>query len=138
MAVAKHPMSGLKGTAEGKALMASVRAHRGGATPAPVTEAKKETPVAPRNLDAASRHKLASQGVARPDGSYPIGNQADLDNAVKDWIRTGRPGAVKAWIVKRANALKLELPESMESPKAASDEIEVGKAITARRGGKPF
>lgn len=133
VAIKAHPMAALKGTPEGKALMDQVRAHRGGNAPSGPTPAK-EAPVAPpRNLDAASRRKLAATGVARPDGSYPIGNQADLDNAVKDWVRTGRSLAVKSWIQKRAGALKLELPESMESPKQ-TDELDVGKAIAARRG----
>lgn len=83
-------------------------------------------------LNAAARHKLAATGVARPDGSYPIANQTDLDNAVKDWIRTGRSLAVKSWIDKRAKALDLEVPAAANAPKQ-TDEMDIAKAKTAAK-----
>jgi hypothetical protein len=66
--------------------------------------------MASHDLSAQGRRKLAASGVARPDGSYPISDQADVDKAAKDWIRTGRNGAVKAWIIKRARAVGATVP----------------------------
>lgn len=78
-------------------------------------------------FNAADRHKLAATGVARPDGSYPIRDQQDLDNAVKDWIRTGRSLSVKGWIDKRAKALDLEMPTTA-APVKQTDELDIAKA----------
>jgi hypothetical protein len=64
----------------------------------------------PHFVTRRERTALAKSGEARPDGSYPIRNQGDLDNAAKDWIRTGRDPAVAAWIAIRAKALKLPNP----------------------------
>jgi hypothetical protein len=81
-------------------------------------------------INVQQRRADAKAGIARPDGSYPIRNQQDIDNAVKDWVRTGRPLAVKEWIRKRANALNLELPETLEA-KGQPDEVEMAKQKTA-------
>lgn len=83
------------------------------------------------NIDAQQRRKDAKAGVARPDGSYPIRDQQDLDNAVKDWVRTGRPLAVKEWIRKRAAALNLEVPAALNGNDKPVDEIDIAKAKTA-------
>lgn len=64
----------------------------------------------PHFFTKAERSELTKQGLARPDGSYPIRNAGDLDNAAKDWIRTGRDPEVAAWIAARAKALKLPNP----------------------------
>lgn len=125
-------MSGLKGTAQAKQMMDAVRAHKGGGMPAaPTMMPPASGTKAPAQRDPATRMKDASQGAAMPDGSYPIRNQTQLDDAVKDWIRTGRSLAVKAHILKRAKALGLELPEDME-PKGASDEVETALAKFGR------
>lgn len=126
MAISKHPMSALKGTDQGRALMAQVRGHRGGSKPSDT----KGAPVA-HDLTASGRRKLASTGVARPDGSYPISTQADVTNAVKDWIRTGRNTSVRQWIEKRVRALDLTMPAEFGAPKR-TDEMDVAKTITAR------
>lgn len=61
-----------------------------------------------RDFSDAERKKLADAGHAMPDGSYPIENTGDLENAVKAWHR-GQSDAsaakVKAHIKKRARAL---------------------------------
>lgn len=80
-------------------------------------------------FDAQQRRNDAKNGIARPDGSYPIRNQQDLDNAVKDYIRTGRPMAVKEWIRKRATQLGLETPAALNTP-AQTDEVSIAKAKT--------
>lgn len=120
MAVSNHPMAGMKGTPEAKAMMAEVSAHRAGAK-------------APAERDQKTRMQQAQTGVAMGDGSYPIDNQTQLGDAVSDWIRTGRSLAVKGHIVKRANALNLPLPAGLSSSKP-TDELDVGRQIAARRG----
>lgn len=82
-------------------------------------------------FDIQQRRNDAKEGVARPDGSYPIRDQNSLDDAVKDWIRTGRPLAVKDWIRKRANALGLEVPTALNTDGSTPDEIDIAKAKTA-------
>lgn len=88
--------------------------------------------MAQHDLTAGGRRKLAAKGIARPDGSYPISDQADLDKAVNDWGRTGSSLAVKAWIEKKAKQLNLELPETWEK-KGSDDEMDVARTINARR-----
>jgi hypothetical protein len=63
----------------------------------------------------AERKDLAASGLAMPDGSYPIRNLDDLENAIKAYGRTGsNKEETKQWIVKRANDLNATymLPES--------------------------
>lgn len=54
------------------------------------------------------RRDLAKRGLAKPDGSYPIRNRSDLENAIKAWGRGGASQSDKDWIIKRAKALKAE------------------------------
>lgn len=131
MAIQGHPMSGLKGTDAGKQLMADVRAHKGGSVPAPTNLPPPSGVKAPAERDAKTRHDDAASGVAMGDGSYPIRNQTQLDDAVKDWIRTGRSLKVKGHIQQRAKALGLALPDSMDTPRQ-SDEMDIAKTIAAR------
>lgn len=66
------------------------------------------------SFNDALRAEYAEQGLAMPDGSYPITDKEDLKNAVQAYGRAKDKDAVKAHIIKRAkelNALK-ELPES--------------------------
>jgi hypothetical protein len=65
----------------------------------------------PHFFTRAERTALAKQGLARPDGSYPIRDARDLENARKDYVRTGRDPAVAAWISQRAKALNLPNPD---------------------------
>lgn len=64
----------------------------------------------PHFFTRAERDDLAKQGLARPDGSYPIRNASDLENAAKDYVRTGKDPSVAAWIGKRAKALGVPNP----------------------------
>lgn len=59
------------------------------------------------------REKLADQGKALPDGSYPIRNRSDLENAIQAIGRSNDYDRTKRWIIKRAGQLKLKdiLPE---------------------------
>lgn len=58
-----------------------------------------------RQFTTKQRKMLAKTGAAMADGSFPIENTADLENAVKAYGRSPDE-ATKAHIVKRAKALK--------------------------------
>lgn len=58
-----------------------------------------------RTFSTQQRQDLAKQGKAMPDGSYPVENVGDLQNAIQSFGRSGSKPAVKEHIVKRANAL---------------------------------
>lgn len=60
------------------------------------------------------RKNLAGKGQALPDGSYPIRNKSDLDNAITAYGRAKDKGRAKAWIIRRARALgaTASLPDS--------------------------
>ena len=56
-------------------------------------------------FSAAQREKDAEEGVAMPDGSYPIRSTKDVANAVRDCCRSGEKADVKAHIIARAKAI---------------------------------
>jgi len=58
-----------------------------------------------RNFNTEQRKKLAEEGKAMPDGSYPIANKTDLMNAIRSWGRGGADPKVKEHIKRRAKAL---------------------------------
>lgn len=58
-----------------------------------------------RDFSADERDAAASEGVAMPDGSFPIKSEADLKNAIRLAGNAKDPAAAKAHIVKRAKAL---------------------------------
>jgi hypothetical protein len=58
-----------------------------------------------REVPAKERRKLAETNKAMPDGSYPIANVADLQNAIQAIGRAKNPAAVKQHIKRRAAAL---------------------------------
>ena len=70
-----------------------------------------------RDFSDAKRKELAKSGAALPDGSFPIENKSDLENAVKAVGRASNPSAAKAHIKKRAKALGFTdcLPDTWES-----------------------
>lgn len=70
-----------------------------------------------RDYSADERSRLAEQGKALPDGSFPIVDREDLENAIQAFGRAGDPAAAKAHIKKRARALGLEelIPEGWNS-----------------------
>jgi hypothetical protein len=61
-----------------------------------------------REFSAAEREKDAEAGVAMPDGSYPIKSAKDVENAVRDYNRSGQKPDVKAHIITRAKAIGAE------------------------------
>jgi DNA-binding ferritin-like protein len=54
---------------------------------------------------ADERKKLAKDGKAMRDGSYPIRNKSDLKNAIRAYGRAKSKAAAKRHIIKRARAL---------------------------------
>jgi uncharacterized membrane protein YkoI len=78
-----------------------------------------------RDYSTESRTDMAEEGMAMPDGSYPIKDEEDLKNAVKAFGRAKDKQATMKYILKRAKALGLEgiLPENWSSRKS-EDEVE--------------
>jgi len=72
-----------------------------------------------RQYSQNERERMARTGVAMPDGSYPIRNRADLQNAIQSVGRAANYNAAKQHIMSRAKELKLEnlLPEEWINPK---------------------
>ena len=76
-----------------------------------------------REFSAAQREKDAEEGIAMPDGSYPIRSAKDVENAVRDCCRSGEKLDVKAHIIARAKAIGAEkaLPDDWtDTGKAAA------------------
>jgi hypothetical protein len=68
-----------------------------------------------RDVSPEERDRLAGEGAAMPDGSFPIANCEDLQNAIQAIGRANDPDAVKAHIRKRKSALgcdEVELPDT--------------------------
>ena len=85
------------GVAEKRAFIARVTPEARGAL-----EAEK------REISAKEREEDAEEGVAMPDGSYPIRSARDVENAVRDFNRSGETPDVKAHIIARAKAIGAE------------------------------
>lgn len=58
-----------------------------------------------RDYSEETRAKYAKEGIALPDGSFPIENEEDLKRAIKAHGRAKDIEAAKKHIIKRANAL---------------------------------
>jgi uncharacterized membrane protein YkoI len=61
-----------------------------------------------RAFSEERRMELAKEGMALPDGSYPIVSESDLRNAIQAFGRAKDKEAAKRHIMKRARDLKLE------------------------------
>lgn len=70
-----------------------------------------------RDFSSDARDKAAKSGAAMPDGSFPIENEKDLENAIKAVGRAKNPTKAKAHIKSRARALGCTkcLPDAWES-----------------------
>jgi len=66
-----------------------------------------------KDYSREQRDKMAKNGEALPDGSFPIHDCADLKNAISAFGRAGDKPKAKAHIKKRARALEcdIDLPE---------------------------
>jgi hypothetical protein len=78
-----------------------------------------------RAYNEESRMEMAKRGLALPDGSYPIKDMADLQNAIQAYGRAKDKEAAKRHIMKRARALGAEnmIPENWMG-KSATEELE--------------
>lgn len=68
-----------------------------------------------RDVPTEERKRLADEGAALPDGSFPIANCEDLRNAIQAIGRAKDPAKAKAHIRKRKSALgctDVDLPET--------------------------
>jgi hypothetical protein len=96
-----------------------------------------------REFSAAQREKDTEEGVAMPDGSYPIRSTKDVANAVRDCCRSGEESDVKAHIIARAKAIGADgaLPDAWteladkaagvsNSPRTAQPPDALAKALT--------
>ena len=60
------------------------------------------------DLDTQERRKLAEEGKALPDGSFPIRNREDLQDAIQSYGRAKDKNEAKRWIKRRAKELNAE------------------------------
>lgn len=94
-----------------------------------------EPDVVKRDFTAADRKRMAGEGKAMPDGSFPIANEEDLHNAVRLAGHAKNPAAAKKHIIERARAMGLTsaLPDDWkaDSRKMAFEEIVVSVAEDA-------
>lgn len=58
-----------------------------------------------RDYSAKERRRMATEGRAMPDGSYPIANCGDAENAIRAVGRAKDPAATKSFIRRRVRAL---------------------------------
>ena len=58
-----------------------------------------------RDYNTRQRREMAARGQAMPDGSFPIANRADLQNAIQSVGRAANYDAAKRHIMRRARAL---------------------------------
>jgi hypothetical protein len=88
-------------------------------------EVVKDGVVEKRSFAAAEREKDAASGIAMRDGSYPIERPEDVENAVRDYNRSGKRPEVKAHIIARAKAIGAEdmLPEDWTAPEKAAGSL---------------
>ena len=79
-------------------------------------------PLTAASFTGKQRERLAAEGDALPDGSFPIRNRSDLRNAIQAIGRAKNPAAAKTHIVKRARALGAlaDLPDDWKAATAAA------------------
>lgn len=86
----------------------------------------KSAEVAKRGFSTDQRHAMASNGEALPDGSFPIANRSDLENAVRAIGRASDVSKAKQHIVSRARSLDAldALPDDWDVQKSEHDDKE--------------
>ena len=92
-----------------------------------------------KDYSPEARERMAKNGEALPDGSFPIADCADLKNAIQAIGRASDPGKAKAHIKKRKAALKcdVDLPDDWsteEEPPVDTDE-QIGDKIDEKTSG---
>lgn len=81
-----------------------------------------------KDYSPEQRDKMAKNGEAMPDGSFPIADCEDLKNAISAFGRAKDKDAAKAHIKKRAKALDcdVELPDDWSVEDEEGDEPAIG------------
>lgn len=88
--------------------------------------------LAKKKYDAAQRKQMASTGAAMSDGSFPIADKEDLDNA-KDLVGQAKnKAAAKRHIKRRAKAIGQPDPFSDTSKAEAADDLKKGLSDVSR------
>jgi hypothetical protein len=84
------------------------------ASPDTIGKVWEEVNMEKKDYSAEQRRTMARAGTAMKDGSFPIANGADLENAVRLYGNAHDPAAAKRHIISRARALGIvdQLPES--------------------------
>lgn len=85
----------------------SVCAVCGGSGRAPANDDDDVSGESRRRYTEKERKAMAREGIALPDGSFPIRDQVDLANAISAVARATNYAAAKAHIIRRARALGL-------------------------------
>lgn len=93
-----------------------------------------------RFFSARQRRKYASQGVALPDGSFPIPDRDALRRAIRSVGRGGSYTRAKRHIIKRAKSLgaTTSLPEKWTTAEDFIDDPGVENTIAAEKHGEKF
>ena len=92
--------------------------------------ADKVLTLAKRNYSSKQRQAMASNGEAMSDGSFPIKNKTDLENAIRAYGRAKDKPKAKAHIIARAKALGLSalIPDDWKSSDKAEGSSDLGKS----------
>lgn len=79
-----------------------------------------------RAFGAGKRREMAKRGKALPDGSFPIENASDLENAIKAFGRAKDKAKAKAHILRHARRLgRMDLiPDDWKTGKDAAADVE--------------
>lgn len=74
-----------------------------------------------RDYSSSQRRRMAANGQAMRDGSFPIADEADLRNAIQSVGRAANYASAKRHIIRRARALGLTeiLPEDWQKTEKA-------------------
>lgn len=91
-----------------------------------------------REFSTEERERLAKEGKAMPDGSYPIVTREDLENAIQAIGRSDDPEATKRHIKKRARDLGLTelIPEGWNSVDIESLKSRVKRPVSRLQNGR--
>ncbi len=87
-----------------------------------------------REFSDDERKELASSGKALPDGSFPIANKSDLENAIHAFGRAKDKAKTKAHIIARAKALGCSdlIPEGWDVGKSLGAHISAAGAALVK------
>lgn len=108
---------------------------------AAVEEVAADETTEKRDFSAAERKEDAKSGKAMKDGSFPIENGKDLENAIRLAGKAKDPAAARAHIKRRAAALGLssKIPDSWKSADAEQigGEDKAAEAVEKAEAGAP-